>query len=381
MNGQVLIVEHDGDTAVVLKNLLGGTFPIHVAATAAGALEALNDSAPDVLLIDISLPDLDGLELCRRIKARPFADQLHVVILTAQTDAAWRGRAFEAGADDFLCKPVHGPELLSKLQTQFRQRKKLTDLAFSQARTEIHSDELERQVQLRTAEIVATRNVAVFALAKLAESRDPETGEHLERMRAYSQILGEDLSGEGPYTDVVDRDFLDNLYQSSPLHDIGKVGIPDVILLKPDRLSVSEFDLMQRHTVIGAEALQSAVDHRDRAGGFLEMAADIARCHHERWDGTGYPAGLAGTDIPLAARIVAVADVYDALTSARVYKAAYTPEVARLMILEQEGRHFDPAVVDAFRRSYERFLRVRAATDRTTPTDMAPVMASADIRR
>ncbi len=213
--------------------------------------------------------------------------------------------------------------------------------------------------------LVATRDVTVFALAKLAESRDPETGEHLERMRAYSQILAEHLAETGPYTEQIDDEFLKNLYRSSPLHDIGKVGIPDAVLLKPGSLSDEEFAIMKRHTTIGAEALESTAQHAS-SGGFLAMGVEIARYHHERWNGAGYPTGLAGLDIPLAARIVALADVYDALTSVRVYKSAFDPLVARSMIEQEEAKHFDPAVIEAFHASWDAFQDVQKEMDGCT---------------
>ncbi len=217
--------------------------------------------------------------------------------------------------------------------------------------------ELTRLVQQRTAEAVATRDVAVFALAKLAESRDAETGEHLERIREYCQILAERLAASGPYAALIDDRFLEDFFRSSPLHDIGKVGIPDKILLKPGPLTPAEFDVMRQHTVIGAEALREAASQSDY-GGFLEMAAEIARYHHEWMDGTGYPEGLKGHRIPLSARIVALGDAFDALTSVRVYKGAMSVETARKLIESEEGTHYDPIVVGAFRDCYDRFVEV-----------------------
>jgi putative two-component system response regulator len=234
---------------------------------------------------------------------------------------------------------------------------------------------LEQTVADRAQDIVDTRDVAVFALAQLAESRDPETGQHLERIRAYCRILAEQLRKEGPYTSLIDEQFVEDIYRSSPLHDIGKVGIPDAILLKPDRLSEREFAILKRHTVIGAGALERAAAHSG-CGGFLRMAADIARYHHERFDGTGYPAGLRGFEIPLAARIVALADVYDALTSVRVYKSAYDPEVAQLMIEQQSGKHFDPAVVEAFQARAGEFMELQGMLDRSHDSEPVGVFST-----
>ncbi|MCH7813161.1 MAG: response regulator, partial [Planctomycetes bacterium] len=321
-------------------------------------LEVMKDFGPDLVLLDIMMPGIDGYEVCRRIKASPHGELTHVVLVSGRASTSERLRGFEAGADDYVVKPFDHDELRAKVRVQFRLQGVLRELAGAGAKVELYNTELEQLVQQRTAEVVAVRNVTVFALAKLAESRDPETGEHLERMRTYSQILAAHLAGEGPYADQIDEQFLDSLYQSSPLHDIGKVGIPDAILLKPGSLSEAEFDVMKTHSVIGFETLNEAARHT-ASGGFLSMAANIARWHHERFNGHGYPDGLQGLDIPLAARIVALADVYDALTSVRVYKSAFEPAVAKSMIEQEEGQHFDPVIVEAFRKRFEDFLQIR----------------------
>lgn len=232
------------------------------------------------------------------------------------------------------------------------------ELADSRDDLQVQTARLSAQLKQRVDEILGTRDVMVFALERLAESRDAETGEHLERLRAYSQIIAEELAVTGPYTHEIGGDFLRNFALSTPLHDIGKVGVPDSILQKPSRLDVDEFDIMKQHTLIGAEALRAAA-HQSIYGEFLLMAADIARSHHERFDGSGYPDGLVGTAIPLPARIVAVADVFDALTSRRVYKDAHAADEARKIIVSEAGKHFDPHVVQAFQRRYQDFLRVK----------------------
>ncbi len=232
------------------------------------------------------------------------------------------------------------------------------ELASSRDDLQVQSARLSEQLKSRVDEILGTRDVMVFALERLAESRDAETGEHLERLRAYSQILAEELAMSGPYTSQISGAFLRDFALSTPLHDIGKVGVPDSILRKPGRLDMNEFDVMKRHTVIGAEALRAAA-RQSIYGEFLLMAADIAHWHHERFDGTGYPDGLAGLDIPLPARIVAVADVFDAMTSRRVYKDEQAADEAREAIVRASGRHFDPSVVEAFERRYQDFLAVK----------------------
>jgi putative two-component system response regulator len=238
-----------------------------------------------------------------------------------------------------------------------------------------HAGLLAQRLQQNQVEIAGTRDLTMFALAQLADSRDPETGEHLLRMRAYAQLLAERLSRTGPYVRTIGRQFLADFYRSTPLHDIGKVGIPDQILLKPGALTYDEFEIMKQHTVIGAEALEKAAK-QSRFGDFLKMAAVIARSHHEKFNGTGYPDGLCGDEIPLCARITTVADVFDALTSSRVYKEAMPCEEACALIVSQSGQQFDPAVIAAFVACYDEFVRVKAAVDEGEVGPGTPVVCA-----
>ena len=357
MRKRILIVDDDELNRRILHEVLGDDYEVADASSGEDCLSRMRDFGPDLVLLDIMMAGMDGYEACRQIKAAPHGELTLVALVSGRASTSERMRGYEAGADDYIVKPFDHDELAARVRVLFRLRGVLTDLARAGSEVQIHNNQLEKLVRERTAETIETRDVTVFALAKLAESRDPETGEHLERMRRYSQLLAEELAESGPYTGDIDETFLQDLYMSSPLHDIGKVGIPDAILLKPDRLSKSEFEIMQRHSMIGAEALREAAGHTT-SGGFLNMAAAIARSHHERFDGSGYPDGLAGRDIPLAGRIVALADVFDALTSVRVYKDAFEIEVARSMIDAETGKHFDPAVVDAFHSQYERFVEI-----------------------
>lgn len=287
----------------------------------------------------------NGVETIERLwKVQP---QLQVVICTAYSDYSWHEIINRLGETEkllILKKPFDNVEV-RQMACSLTEKWELLN-------------NLDSLVQERTAQIAETRDTAVFVLASLAESRDPETGEHLERMRSYCHILAEELSKNGPYAEFIDKVFIDDLYRSSPLHDIGKIGIPDSILLKPGALSDDEFEIMKHHSIIGAEALGGTIK-RAAGASFLQMAADVARYHHEKFDGSGYPDGLKRQEIPLAARIVALADVYDALTSSRVYKSAFRPEIARIMIKEERGRHFDPVIVDAFLDRYGDFLKVQ----------------------
>ena len=293
--------------------------------------------------------DWDGLETVERLwKVQPA---MQIVICTAYSDYSWAEIIKRLGETEkllILKKPFDNIEVRQMAHALTEKWELLNNL--------------ETLVEERTAQIAETRDMAVFVLASLAESRDPETGEHLERIRSYCHILAEELRRNSQYAEWIDDKFIEDLYRSSPLHDIGKIGIPDSILLKPGTLTDEEFEIMKHHPVIGAEALGGAMKN-NRAASFLEMAIDIARYHHERFDGTGYPDGLKGQEIPLSARIVALADVYDALTSTRVYKPAFRPEVAYMMIKEERGNHFDPVIVDAFITRYNDFLQVRDLTD------------------
>lgn len=251
----------------------------------------------------------------------------------------------------------------------------LEELAAAQNGQRTRSGELAQRLQRRTIEVLGTRDLTLYALAHLADSRDPETGEHLLRMRSYAQLLAEELSLQGSHAKLLDATFLENFYHCTPLHDIGKVCIPDQILLKPSALTRDEFEVMKQHTRIGAESLEMAARQQGEEA-FFRMAATIARWHHERFDGSGYPDGLRGEAIPMAARITALADVFDALTSARVYKEAMDPLVARQIIEGEAGKHFDPVIVAAFARCFDRFVETRSTIDDTLGTPVIPLLWS-----
>lgn len=379
MKKKVLIVDDQEINVSILKEILEDHYLIASVSDGEQCIGRVKDFTPDVVLLDVMMPGMDGYETCRVIKAENSSNAPQIILISAKSSVESRLKGYEAGADDYIAKPFDADELLAKVNVHIRLKDALTNLESMYSQLSIQNTRLEELVQDRTIEIVETRDLAVFALAKLAESRDPETGEHLERIQKYSFILAGQLAYQQKFTNEINKFFIENIYRSSPLHDIGKVGIPDAILLKPGQLTTSEFEILKEHTTIGSNAIIRAVKHGS-SGGFLEMGADIARSHHERFDGTGYPDGLAGSDIPLAARIVALADVFDALTSVRVYKSALEPEVAKTMILKESGTHFDPVVVDAFSTSWKEFLNVRALIDNSKP-QLVEAEASSDVRR
>lgn len=379
MQGKILIVDDSQVNIDILVELLADRFELETALGGRECLEKMPVFKPDLVLLDVMMPDLDGYETCRRIKEGPAGRFTQVIMVTGRASSEGRLKGYGVGADDYLVKPFNHDELLAKVNIHMRLHNSMTEIWTANSKIREFNRELEHVVSERTTEVLATRDIAVFALAKLAESRDPETGEHLERIRNYSRILAEELSQNGPYKSDIDSQFVENVYRSSPLHDIGKVGVPDAILLKPGRLTVAEFEIMKSHTTIGAEALREALK-RGSSGQFFQMAIDIAQHHHERFDGSGYPSGLSGANIPLSARIVALADVFDALTSPRVYKQAIDPEIAKTMIEQESGSHFDPVVVEAFLSRFDDFKRI-LESDRNRELELAGSGASDEVRR
>jgi putative two-component system response regulator len=369
--GKILIVDDNPTNLDILGRLLRKDFELETAANGEQCLAKIGDFRPQLVLLDIMMPGIDGYETCRRIKSSVIGSLVQVILVSGKGSPAERVQGYEAQADDYIVKPFDHEELRSKVRVQFRLSEAQRQLTLARDQLEIYAGELEQLVAHRTKQVMATQDMAVFALAQMADSRDPETGEHLQRMRRYAQMLAEELACGGPYSAIVDQRFLEDLHRASPLHDIGKVAVPDSILQKPGRLTPEEFTAMKQHVTVGGKTLEMARD-RVGAGTFMDMAAEIARYHHEKFNGSGYCAGLRGQEIPLSARIVALADVYDALTSRRVYKPAYDPDTAREMILQDSGTHFDPVIVSAFLARFEDFRDVLLPA-----TDDLPVIAVA----
>lgn len=319
------------------------------------ALRAAVKTRPDLILLDINMPEMDGFEVCARLKADETLKETPVIFISALNETADKVKAFAVGGVDYVTKPFQIEEVHARTQTHLRLRKLQADLKQSN----LH---LEARVQEQVREISDSQRTTIIALAKLAECRDDDTGAHVERTQTFCRVLAETLRADSRYADRIDQDFVTNIYYAASLHDVGKVGIPDHILLKPGRHTAEEFAIMKTHAVIGAKTLQSACGNYPR-NAFLNMGIVIARSHHEQWDGSGYPDGLAGEAIPLPARIMAVADVYDALRSNRPYKTAFTHAASCALILDGAGRHFDPTVIAAFQRVEAEFAEIRERMD------------------
>jgi putative two-component system response regulator len=348
----VLIVDDQEPQARLLARLLDPeTYRVRFAHSGEEALTEVANDPPDVMLLDVVMPGLSGIDVCRVIKEDPTTLHIPIIMVTGQSEQALCVEATEAGADDFLSRPFNQVRLHARLRQSLRSKLLHDELV-------AHKDELERRVAERTAEIQRTQQVTVFSMAKLAESRDTETGNHLIRMRSYARELADEMSTWPEYFGRIDGAFVEDVYASCPLHDIGKVGIPDQILLKPGKLTDDEMSIMKKHSLIGGDTLRAA-DLEAGSNSFLAMARDIAYFHHERWDGGGYPFGRKQRQIPLAARIAALADVYDALSSRRPYKEPFSHEKSREIILSESGTHFDPDVVRAFLAREEAFISIR----------------------
>jgi putative two-component system response regulator len=338
----VLVVDDTPDNLAMMAELLGERYRVKVANSGERALKAMQaEVLPDLVLLDIMMPGMDGYEVCRRLKASALTRDVPVIFLTARSDVQDERMGLEMGAVDYITKPISPPILQARVQTHLAL-KATADFLRSK------SDYLEREVALRTLELQAIQDVTIIALASLAETRDAETGNHIRRTQLYVKALAEQLRRHPRFEQVLTVSMIDLLYKSAPLHDIGKVGVPDHILLKPGRLTAEEFEVAKTHAALGRKAIESAERRLGMRVRFLDVAKDMACHHHEHWDGTGYPAGLSGEAIPVAARLMAVADVYDAVISTRVYKLAGTHEQACDAITRGRGTQFDPLVVDAF---------------------------------
>jgi putative two-component system response regulator len=321
------------------------------------ALHLTGEGCYDLVLLDVDMPGLRGTEVVRRLRENPPSPHLKVIMMSGRVTADEMARMMAAGADDYLGKPFSQVQLRERVKAALRLKDAQDRSDLLHRRLMAANHELERDVAARDSDLIQARNALVLALAELVAQRDSETGAHLLRLQHYSRCLAETAATLPGFAGQMDPPFIDLLECCAPLHDIGKVGVPDHILLKPGRLSDEERRVMQRHTVVAAETLRKVADRHGFAAAFMQMAVEIARHHHERFDGTGYPDRLAGEAIPLAARIVAVADVYDALRCRRVYKPALPHGEAMRVILEDSG-HFDPALLVAFQRCSPQFERL-----------------------
>lgn len=358
VGGTILIVDDEPTNLSVLMQLLRPTYRVRAANSGEAALRAAaSDPLPDLILLDVMMPGMDGYEVLERLRDATTTASIPVLFVTAMAAPDDEERGLTFGAADYITKPIRPLVVQARVRTQLeakRARDALND------RNEL----LEAEVNRRMAENDLIQTVSIRALAHLAEMRDTDTGLHIHRTQAFVRELAERMRHHPRFRTELDTQNIALLVRSAPLHDIGKVGIPDAILLKPGKLTPEEWAIMQTHAALGADAIAQAEADVEEPVAFLSLAKEIAHWHHERWDGTGYPDGLAGDDIPWPARLMAIADVFDALISPRVYKPAMSFEEARQVIEDGRGRHFDPDVATAFLDGFEEFVAIAEASGR-----------------
>ncbi|MEQ1635654.1 MAG: HD domain-containing phosphohydrolase [Methylococcales bacterium] len=350
----ILIVDDTPLNLILLSELLQPLYQVHAVSSGAKALQiALNSPRPDLILLDVMMPEMDGYEVIKRLQADARTSDIPVIFVTALESPIDEEYGFKLGAADYFNKPIKPAIVLARVKAHI-------DLKLARDCLQNRNVDLEAEVARRMEDNQRIQDVSIRALAHLAEIRDPETGNHLKRTQGYIATLCHHLQTHPRFTDYLTPHTVVELVKSAPLHDIGKVGIPDHILLKPDKLTVTEMEIMKTHSRLGYLAIEKAEDETERPVEFLRIAKNIAHYHHEKWDGSGYPEGLAGDAIPIAARLMALADVFDALISQRVYKPPFSLEKAVAIIIEGRGRHFDPDIVDAFQAGLEEFTTIAA---------------------
>lgn len=357
----VLVIDDTPANLSLLNNLLRTHYRVKLANGGSRGLELASGKVPDLILLDIMMPGMDGYEVCRHLKANPLTAAVPVIFLTAKVDAADEELGFELGAVDFIHKPIVPSIVLARIRTHLQIKSWQTFL-------EDQSAWLQGEVDRRVNEVLRLQEASIRVMVSLAEFRDECTGNHIRRTQTYVRLLAEYLSKQDRDREFLTAEHIDQIAKAAPLHDIGKIAIPDHILLKPGKHTPEEFEIMKTHAVKGESMLAQTRHELGEDNKMLHFASQIARNHHERWDGSGYPDQLAGEGIPLAARLMAVADVYDALRSVRPYKKAFSHEDAVGMLVEQRARHFDPAMIDAFLVLQDEFSRIATVLADEMPT-------------
>lgn len=348
----ILIVDDTPDNISLLSGLLKDQYKIKIATNGLKALQIASATpSPDLILLDVMMPEMDGYETCRRLKADPVTSDIPIIFLTAKSQVQDEEMGLRLGAVDYISKPISPPIVLARVATQLnlvRARHLLQD----------QNKHLESLVRDRTLKLAKMQDAIIMAMASLAETRDNETGNHIRRTQNYVAALARKLKNHPRFSAELSDENIELLYKSAPLHDIGKVGIPDNILLKPEKLTSEEFEVMKLHTVYGRETILSVEQYLGESNEFLRFAREITYSHQEKWDGSGYPENLVGDAIPLSARLMAVADVYDALISRRIYKPAFSHEDAIGIMRKGKGSHFDPDILDAFLQITDEFREI-----------------------
>ena len=339
----ILVVDDAPDSIEPIVSCLHqAEFRTRIATRGERALQlAASAPVPDLILLDVTMPDMDGYEVCRQLMNNPVTAGIPVIFLTIRNEELDEQLGFDAGAIDYITKPISPPLVLTRIRNHLNL-KAASDFLRDR------NSYLEQEVRRRTRELSLIQNATIVAMASLAETRDNETGNHIRRTQMYLRALARHLQSHPRFAAELTDENIDLMYKSAPLHDIGKVAIPDRILLKPGELTPAEFEIMKTHTTLGREAISRAEALFGGVSSFLRFAKEIAYSHQEKWDGTGYPLGLSGERIPVAARLMAVADMYDSLITRRIYKTAHSHTQAVDILRAGRGTDFDPDIIDAF---------------------------------
>lgn len=341
MSEVILVVDDDTANLMLAKKILGGDFRIAAANSGEAAIRYLENNRPDLVLVDINMPDMDGFELFEKMKAHPQWRSISVIFLTADKSEETEIRCFHEGAVDFVGKPFL-PDILNS------RVKRTLELERYRNSLEKMVEEQARQLTGALRRISEMQEHVIVGMANLIESRDGSTGKHVKNTQTYVRMIVEELEHRGLFTDIINRNYIEKLCKAAPLHDVGKIQVPDSILQKPGKLTDEEYNRMKDHTSCSSAILDEIIGDVEEED-YIRLVKDVARCHHERWDGKGYPGGLSGEQIPLGARIMALADVFDALYEERCYKPAIRPIEKIYGILEEgKGTQFDPVITDVF---------------------------------
>ena len=357
----VLIVDDSLGNIELLGSILGEEYAISFASNGAEGLDLATRFPTDLILLDVMMPGIDGFEVCRRLKASPATHDIPVVFLTSLESAVDEEFGLSLGAEDFIHKPVSPPVVLARVRNHLLLANNKRELRRHNEELELLVEERTKAVVHRDQQLIAAQTATITAFCALAEARDNETGNHIRRTQHYVRVLAEALRDHPRFAKTLDDETIRLLFKSAPLHDVGKVAIPDAILLKPGKLTAAEWEIMKTHSVAGYNASAAAAREFESGDGgrsFLGYAAQIAWSHHERWNGSGYPRALAGDEIPVSARLMAVADVYDALISRRIYKGPLAHDESIALMAGERGAHFDPDVLDAMLDNADDFAAI-----------------------
>jgi putative two-component system response regulator len=332
IQNSILVVDDTPTNLRFLQEILKKEYKVYASPSGARALTFLERVIPDLILLDVEMPGIDGYEMISRLKQDPRWEAIPVIFLTAQEGREKEEQALALGAVDYILKPISHSVVLSRVRLHME--------------LQMYQKRLENLVELKTDELLRTQDAIIDMLSNVTAYRDNETGAHIMRTTIFVEKITERLMEVNLPGYRITRDYAINMGKSSKLHDIGKVGVPDSIMLKPDRLTPEEFEIIKQHTVLGGMILDDAIAGLESASSFLDVAREIVVGHHEKWNGMGYPDGISGTDIPISARVMAIADVYDALISKRPYKKAFTHDEAIAIIRKDSGTHFDPYLIE-----------------------------------